>query len=63
MLAAYDAGPPTVAYVEPVGVGDPLPDMPLFLRPEFYVPTPLEATYQASWRGFPTVLKGLLEAS
>jgi hypothetical protein len=60
-LAAYDAGPPRVAYVEPVGVGDVLPDMPLFLKPEFYVPAPLEATYQATWAMFPGPLKGLLE--
>ncbi len=46
VLAAYDAGPPRVAYVEPIAVGDVLPDMPLFLKPEFYVPAPLEATYQ-----------------
>ena len=43
-LAAYDAGPPRVAYVESVAVGDTLPEMPLFLRPDVYVPTPLEAT-------------------
>jgi hypothetical protein len=61
VLAAFDAGPPTVAYVEPVAVGDRLPDMPLFLRPEHYVSTPLEATYAASWRAFPAALKGLLE--
>jgi hypothetical protein len=61
VLAAYDAGPPQTAYVEPVAVGDSLPDMPLFLRPEFYVPTPLETTYQTSWDAFPTVLKRLLE--
>lgn len=60
-LAAYDAGPPRVAYVEPVGVGDLLPDMPLFLKPETYVPTPLEATYMETWRLFPAALKGLLE--
>jgi len=29
--------------VEFVGVGDALPEMPLFLRPGFYVPAPLEA--------------------
>lgn len=34
VLAAYDAGPPQVAYVESVGVGEVLPEMPLFLRPE-----------------------------
>jgi hypothetical protein len=62
VLAAYDAGPPWVAYVEPVAVGDVLPEMPLFLKPEFYVPAPLEATYQTSWSVFPKPLKGLLEA-
>jgi hypothetical protein len=61
LVAAYDAGPPRVAYVEPVAVGDELPDMPLFLKPEFYVPAPLEATYQTTWNVFPAVLKGLLE--
>ena len=62
-LAAYDAGPPeVVAYVEPVTVGDILPDMPLFLRPEYYVPAPLEATYRTNWGDFPAALKGLLDA-
>jgi hypothetical protein len=61
-LASYDAGPPPTAYVEPIAVGDALPEMPLFLEPEFYVPAPLEATYQTSWSHFPGVLKGLLEA-
>ena len=60
-LASYDAGPPQVAYVETVGVGDSLPDMPLFLRPEVYVPIPLDATYLTSWTVFPKPLKGLLE--
>jgi hypothetical protein len=60
-LASYDAGPVKTAYVEPVAVGDVLPDMPLFLKPEFYVPVPLEATYQTTWRVFPTALKTLFE--
>jgi hypothetical protein len=60
-LASYDAGPDYVAYVEFVGVGDELPDMPLFLKPEVYVATPLEATYQAAWSVFPVALKGLLD--
>ena len=60
-LVSYDAGPPRVAYVEPVGVGDVLRDMPLFLKPEYYVPAPLEATYRATWDVFPAPLKGLLE--
>lgn len=60
-LAAYDAGPIKTAYVEPIGVGDELPEMPLFLEPELYVPVPLEATYQTSWNEFPATLKDLLE--
>jgi hypothetical protein len=60
-LASYDAGPPRVAYVEPVAVGDVLPDMALFLKPEWYVPAPLEATYQTTWGVFPAALKRLLE--
>jgi hypothetical protein len=62
VLAAYDAGPPWVAYVEPLAVGDALAEMPLFLKPEFYVPAPLEATYQTTWSVFPAPLKRLLEA-
>jgi hypothetical protein len=60
-LAAYEAGPDWVAYVDPAAVGDILPDMPLFLRPGFYVPAPLEVTYQTTWKVFPAPLKRLLE--
>jgi hypothetical protein len=31
ILASYEAGVAKAAYVEPIGVGDVLPDMPLFL--------------------------------
>jgi Protein of unknown function (DUF4058) len=61
-LAAYSAGSTITAYVEPVGVGDPLPDMPLFLTPDRYVPCPLEGTYRQSWDMFPQALKGPLQA-
>jgi hypothetical protein len=56
-LAAYSAGPVKVAYVEPVAPGDALPEMPLFLEPELYVPTALEATYQTTWSVCPQPLK------
>lgn len=59
--AAYDAGPPIVAYVEPIAVGDRLPSLPLFLQPEHYVPAPLEATYQQTWAAFPAAMRELLE--
>jgi hypothetical protein len=60
-IAAYAAGGEIVAYVEPIAVGDTLPDMPIFLTDDHYVPCPLEATYQAAWDVFPAVLKGPLE--
>src|SRR5437868_7001187 len=49
VLAAYvagdlDAGIETTAYVEPVGVGDRLPDMPTYLERDAHVPVPLENT-------------------
>jgi hypothetical protein len=60
-LAAYNAGSRLTAYIGSVAIGDVLPDMPLFLGGEYVVPVPLEATYQTTWKGFPTVLKRLLE--
>jgi hypothetical protein len=61
-VAAYAAGTETVAYVEPVAVGDSLPDMPVFLTAKQYVLCPLEVTYQTAWSQFPVPLKGPLEA-
>jgi hypothetical protein len=40
-------------YVEPIGVGDIRPDMPLFLTDGWQVPVPLESTYQATWNTSP----------
>jgi uncharacterized protein DUF4058 len=61
-LAAYDAGPPPTAYVELVAVGDTVPDMPIFLKPDFYVPAPLDQTYRTTWdEFFPAPMKRLLE--
>lgn len=62
-LAAYAAeGAGLItAYVEPVAVGAPLPDMPLFLEDDTYVYVPLEATYRTAWAGFPAPLRDLLE--
>ncbi len=60
-LAAYSAGDVIKAFVEPVAVGDTLPDMALFLTDVLHVPTPLEQTYQTTWNVFPEELKELLE--
>jgi hypothetical protein len=61
-VAAYAAGTETVAYVDPVAVGDVLPDMPVFLTAGHYVQCPLEATYQTAWEQFPAPLKKPLES-
>ena len=51
-----------MAYVEPVAVGDVLPDMPIFLQPGYYVPAPLEPSYRRTWDEFFLArLKRLLE--
>ena len=60
-LAAYSSGEVIRAFVEPVGVGDRLPELPIFLEADRYVPCPLEATYRASWAVVPGVLKAPLE--
>jgi len=49
------------AYVEPIAVGDRLPDMPLFLYDEHYINLPLEETYQTTWNVLPVELRRLLE--
>jgi hypothetical protein len=61
-IAAYSAGPPPTAYVEPVAVGDELPsEMPIFLSPGTYVPAPLESTYQATCAKCPEPIRELVE--
>jgi hypothetical protein len=60
-LVSYYAGVPKTAYVEPVAVGDTLPDMPAYLDLDGYVPVPLEATYQATWASCPEDMREAVE--
>ena len=60
-LVAYAADLVKKAFIEPVAVGDALPDMPLFLEPERYVLVPLEATYQAAFAAVPRRWRDELE--
>ena len=55
-------GTEVVAYVEPAAVGDTLPDMPVFLTTDRYVPCPLEETYETAWEQFPAPLRLPLES-
>jgi hypothetical protein len=59
-LAAYVGGPLKRAFVEPIAVGDALPEMPIFLSTATYVPAPLDATYQSTWSTTPRPVKDLL---
>jgi hypothetical protein len=56
-VASYDAWDGVTAYVDPVAVGDRLPDAPLFLAPGWYIKVPLEQTYMASWDVAPAPLR------
>ena len=60
---SYVGSPCIEVFLEPVAVGDSLPEMPLFLTPELYVPLPLDATYRASWDAFPAVRQSVLAAA
>jgi hypothetical protein len=60
-LVTYLAGLPKTAFVEFVGVGDALPEMPAYLDLDSYVPIPLEATYQTTWRTCPEDMRLAVE--
>ncbi len=62
-VASYIGGDSPTAYVESIGVGDPLPSIPLFLTEYDHVPCPLEATYMQAWAVFPAMLRELMETS
>jgi hypothetical protein len=61
ILASYETGGVQACYVDPIGVGDFLPDMPLFLANSWHVPVPLESTYQATWNACPEELRLAVE--
>lgn len=50
------------AFVEPLSVGQRLPEMPLFLRPGYHVAAPLETTYDAAFSGLPVRWRVVVEA-
>jgi len=62
-LASYIGGPVPEAFIEPTVVGATLPEMPLFLTPEDYVPLPLEATHQSAWEAAPSFWRDVLTSS
>jgi len=61
-LVSYIGGISQDAFIEPVAVGAPLPDMALFLTPDVYVLVPLEKTYRSAWEAVPAFWQKVLEA-
>jgi hypothetical protein len=59
-VASFDALDGPTAYVDPVALGDPWPDAPLFLAPGRYINLPLERTYQTAWEDLPQPIRDLL---
>lgn len=60
-LVSYDADDDTTAYIETVGVGDLLPEMPLILSRDLHVLVPLESTYRAAWDASPEAYRHAVE--
>jgi hypothetical protein len=60
-VGAYLGGDLPEAYIEPVGVGDALPSLPIFLSDARYIPAPLETTYMQAWEVYPSMLKEIVE--
>ena len=60
-LASYESGAGVRAFIEPVGVGDALIDMPLYLQPGRYVAVPLEETYRLAFESVPRRWRAILE--
>lgn len=48
------------AYMEPLAVGEALPEIPLFLSPDRHVALPLEASYSAAFAAMPAHLRSVL---
>jgi hypothetical protein len=60
---AYTGGAVVDAFVAHFAVGEPIPQMPLFLTRENYVRVPLEAAYMAAWEDVPPQYQEALLAS
>lgn len=60
-LAAYESALTVRAYVEPVAVGGPLTDMPLYLEPGAYVLVPTQDTYDRAFAALPRRWRQVLE--
>ena len=66
LAASYVSGGPgrmRKAYLQPLTVGQPLPEMPVFLTSGTYVSLPLEPTYANAFAGVGRSVRRMLEAA
>ena len=61
-VMAYIGGVCPEVYLEPLAVGLPLPEMPVFLEPDMYVPLPLENTYASAWQAQPSFWRDVVQS-
>jgi Protein of unknown function (DUF4058) len=61
--ASYVGGSGAQAFIFPIGVGDRLPDVPIFLTPFEYVDTPLETTYRAAFDALPDYWQDVMSSA
>ena len=50
-----------VARIEHIGIGDSLPNMPIYLTANEYVMVPLESTYLETWKTCPEIMRDAVE--
>jgi hypothetical protein len=60
-LVSYVAKPNLRAFVEPIGIGDSLPPMPVILSPARYVDLPLEDSYSQAVEDIPSRARAPLD--
>jgi len=58
---SYQAGVAVTAYIEPLGIGDALPALPVFLHEDRYISAPLESTYAETWEHIPDFVREEIE--
>jgi hypothetical protein len=57
VFASYESAGEQSAHIETIGLGDHLPDMPLFIAPGAHVLVPLEETYMSAWEDTPIAVR------
>lgn len=60
-FATFVANPRVEAYLDYAPLGGSIPEMPLFLTHDRYVPCPLEAAYESAYRGVPAYWRNVVE--